>query len=336
MKRLALLAAAALVSTLALASCSSDADPASGGASGAATAAAPAAFQDREADGEALANAWFELLSQTGSEAGTLGASEEQAQEGAALVRPYLDSAFILKRASGERHTADNYVPIDIDAYEISNVVVTSPREDIKVVRYAVSTPGAADLESGMLMSGELEPRLTVFRWDAELGHWVLVSHANYNHPVASICNQAPITVSGPLPDTSAEDVALGESLAEQWRQITLGESKEKVRHPEIQIQLADGQAWPTVDGSEITWTPATAYEFDNLAVTRNDDLMVLSYDAVTSDLEMEGSEYRDTASPRLLTYLQSDEGKWEMIALANFTVPTEVPATLDCVSSAS
>jgi hypothetical protein len=52
-----------------------------------------------------------------------------------AIVRPYLDPAFILMRATGPRYTAGNFVPLDIDDFELSDFVVTEPREDIRVIR---------------------------------------------------------------------------------------------------------------------------------------------------------------------------------------------------------
>lgn len=296
----------------------------------------PAAFTDRDASGEDLANAWFGLLSLTGREAGQVATTPEEVEAGMALVRPYLDPAFTLVRATGQRYTAGNYVPLDIDDYEVSEVIVTEPREDIRVIRYFVSEPGATAPDAGVVMSDEKAPRISVFRWDEEQGHWVMVSHANFNSPLAALCSQAPIAVTGETPPTSAEDVALGTSLVEQWRDITTGVSSEKVRHPANQIQLADGQGWPTADGAPIEWAPAQAYDFANVGVARNGDLLVVSYDAVVSDLVMEGDEYRETASPRLLTYLLSPEGKWELIALANFTVPQDVPADVDCVSLGS
>ena len=295
----------------------------------------PAAFSDRNADGQALAQAWFALLSATGSGPQSLGADPEDVEAGVALVRPYLDSAFQLQRASGERYTADTYVPLDVDQFEVSDVVVTRPRQDVMVVRYGVSTPGATAVDTGMVMNGEVAPRLTVFRWDETLGHWVLVSHANFNTALAAVCDQEPIQVSGEDPPTSAEDVALGESLVAQWRDITTGVSPARVRHPEGQIQLADGQGWPNPDGTPIQWSPAQAYDYSGLAITRDGDLLVATYDAVASDLVMEGEEYRDQASPRMLTYLQNDQGAWELIGLANFTVPQAVPAGVDCVTAA-
>jgi hypothetical protein len=300
------------------------------------SASVPAAFADREASGEDLANAWFGLLSLTGREAGDAAETPEEVAASKQLVQPYLDPAFTLVRANGQRYTAGTYVPLDVDAFEVSDVVVTEPRDDIRVLRYFVTEPGATAPDSGVVMGDGKAPRISVFRWDEERGHWVLVSHANFNSPVAAICERSPIVVSGESPATSPEDIELGTSLVEQWRAITMGESTEKIRHPANQIQLADGQGWPTADGKPIEWAPASAYEAANVGIARNGDLLVASYDAVVSDIVMEGDEYAETASPRLLTYLLSPEGTWELIALANFSVPQGIPADVDCVSLGS
>lgn len=324
--------AAALLAVVSLVSCSTSSNDASVSSS----QEPPAGFQNRNADGNLLAEAFFELLAQTRIDSETLGATEQQALQGTVLVRPFLDSAFQLQRSAGERYTADTYVPAAIAEFEISNVVTTSPRDDIKVVRYTIRAPGAAYLDSAIVMSAELQPRLTVFRWDSTLDHWVLVSHANFNFPVAAICDQAPIRIAGEAAVVNPDDMVLGESLVEQWRAITMQESTDSVLHPEVQIQLANGQGFPPVDDSPIEWEPASAYTYENLSVTRNENLMVLSYNAVVSDLEVEGTEYRSTASPRLLTYLMNEEGEWSLIALANFVVPAAIPATVDCVAKGS
>ncbi len=293
----------------------------------------PAALTDRNADGAALANAWFELLASTGTGSGESVSSQEQLTADSARMQPYLDGAFQLQRASGQRFTKQNYTPVDIDDYEISNVVETQPRNDVKVVRYAASTPGAIAVDEGMVMSGELGPRLTVLHWDEGAGHWTIVSHANYNVPTAAICDREPITVTHELVNDDPEVRKLGESLVSQWRDITTGKAQQNVLAKESQIQLADGQGWPNPDGTPIKWTPAKSYESKELVTTRNGDLLVASYDAVVPDIVMEGEEYRGTVSPRLLTYLRDPDGKWEMIALANFTVPRKVPANVDCGS---
>ena len=305
--------------------------------------AAPAAFSDpktayadREASGEDLIYAWFGVLALAAPSGGKVATTPEEVEAGMAIVRPYLDPAFTLMRATGQRYTAGNFVPLDIDDFELSDFVVTEPRDDLRVIRFFVKEPGATSPDAGAVMSDEKAPRIVVARWDEGLGHWVMVSYANFNRAIASICGQEPITVSGETPNASPEDVALGTSLVEQHRAITLGQVKQSVRHSEGQIQLADGQGWPTADGEPIEWSPASAYEADNIGIARNGDLLVASFDAVVRDIVMEGDEYRDTASPRLLTYLLSPEGKWEYIALANFNVPEGVPADVDCVSLGS
>ncbi|HAN71756.1 MAG TPA: hypothetical protein DCQ36_09250 [Actinobacteria bacterium] len=322
-----------------LAACGGQSSPDESSASEATSAAyadPKGAFANREASGEDLVNAWFGLLALTGRGEGEVATSTEEVEAGMETVRPYLDPAFTLQRATGQRYTAGNYVPLDIDAFELSDFVVTEPRDDIRVIRYFVSQPGATSPDAGAVMSADSAPRISVFRWSEELGHWVAVSYANFNSAIGAICEQDPISVSGETPATSPEDIALGTSLVEQWRDITTGKSKEKIRHPANQIQLADGQGWPTADGEPIEWAPAQAYDFANVGVARNDDLLVVTYDAVVSDLVMEGDEYRDTASPRMLTFLRSPEGKWELIALANFNVPNGVPGDVECVSVTS
>ena len=294
-----------------------------------------ATFADPDASGEELVNAWFGLLALTGRGAGEVATDAAEVEAGMAIVRPYLDPAFTLMRATGQRYTAGDYVPLDIDAFEISDYVVTEPREDVRVIRYFVSQPGATAPDAGVVMSGEKAPRISVLRWDAELGHWVMVSYANFNSAIGAICEQEPIQVSGETPVTSPEDVALGTSLVAKWRDVTTGVLKEKFMHPASQIQLADGQGWPSADGAPIKWAPAQDYDFAHVGVARDGDLLVASFDAVVKDLVMEGEEYRETSSPRLLTFLRDPQGDWDVIALANFNVPGEVPSDVDCVSIA-
>ena len=291
------------------------------------------AFANREASGEVLINAWFGLLALAAPGEGELAKSSEEVEAGMKVFRPYLDPSFTLLRATGQRYTAGNYVPLNIDAFELTDFVVTEPRNDIRVIRFFVKESGATSPDAGEVMSAEKAPRITVFRWNEELGHWVAVSYANFNSAIGAICEQAPISVSGETPVTNSEDLALGTSLVEKWRDISTGKSTEKVRHPANQIQLADGRGWPAADGKAIKWAPGKSYEFANVGVARNGDLMVVSYDAVVSELAMEGDVYRDTASPRMLTFLLSAEGNWELIALANFNVPNGVPADVECVS---
>lgn len=293
-----------------------------------------AAFANPEASAEDLIYAWFGLLSRTGRGPGEVATSTEEVEAGMKIVRPYLDPAFTLMRATGQRYTAGNYVPLDIDAFELSDFVVTEPRDDIRVVRFFVSQPGATAPDEGVVMSGETAPRIAVLRWDDAQGHWVMVSYANFNRAIAAICEQDPIPVSGETPSTSADDLALGTELAEQNAAVATGKSTNEVASPAYQVQFADGQGWPSTEEAMIDdWTPAESYDFANVGVARNGDVLVLTYDVKVKDVVIEGDDYRDTASPRLFTYLQNPEGVWEKIALGNFNVPEGIPDGVECVS---
>jgi len=203
MTKLPGLALIALIGTILLAACGgqSASDGTATSEETAASTAMPAAytdpqgtFADPEASGEDLVYAWFGLLALTGRGAGEVATSAEEVEAGMATVRPYLDPAFTLLRATGQRYTAGNYVPLDIDDFELSDFVVTEPRDDIRVLRYFVSEPGATAPDAGVVMGAEKAPRISVFRWDDEKGHWVAVSYANFNSAIAAICDQDPIS----------------------------------------------------------------------------------------------------------------------------------------------
>ena len=95
-------------------------------------------FSDKSATGEELANAFFDLLSNTGSPTGTVGTTPEQDEASKALVKPYLDPAFLLQRASGERYTAETYLPADVDEFEIGDVTETRAADDVLVAHAVI------------------------------------------------------------------------------------------------------------------------------------------------------------------------------------------------------
>lgn len=294
----------------------------------------PPAFADRMASGEALVNAWFSLLALEPADAGPDNSAQEVAAE-QAIIRPYLDPAFQALRSSGRRYNANDYVPVDITTFTVSNVVTTEPGDGVKVVRYAVSTPGATAPDRGWFMSGDARPRLQVFRWSVERGHWVVVSVANFNTPTAAICNAVPVPWTAADISHSVEDAELGRLLVNQWRAITTGRSQEAIANRALAIQLADGQGWPNPAGTPITWSPAESYEVADIVTSRQGNLLAVSFVAVVAGLRMEGQAYGSEGQPRLLTYMRNTEGKWELIALANFVKPATIPAGLDCVTNA-
>ncbi len=71
-------------------------------------------FSNKSATGEELVSAFLNLASHTGSPTGTVGTTKEQDKASKSLVEPYLDPAFQLQRASGQRYTAENFLPADL------------------------------------------------------------------------------------------------------------------------------------------------------------------------------------------------------------------------------
>jgi hypothetical protein len=203
----------------------------------------------------------------------------------------------------------------------------------VKVVRYAVTTPGATIPDLGWFMSGDVRPRLQVFRWSAERGHWVVVSVANFNTPTTAICNAVPVPRTGVETSNNEENAALGRLLVNRWRATTLGASEETIASPALAIQLGDGQGWPNTADVPIMWSPAGSYEVADIVTSRHGDLLVVSFVAVASGLRMDRRAYASEGQPRLLTYMRNADGKWELIALANFVTPATVPAGMDCVA---
>ena len=305
----------------------------SGSTSGTTDASVPVAFEDRSASGESLANAWFELLSLTGSSTGTVEVTAEDAAAGAELVRPFLDPAFQLQRATGQRYTRDGYIPSDIDEFEISDVLVTEPRDDIKVLRYAIRTAGATLPDASVVMSDDFAPRLTVVRWDEEVGRWLIVSHANFNTPVQAICNQEAIELDSAEVATSNEDRELGEMLARTWFDLLISGDGSPILHPEVQGQTAAGSGYTT--SAEYVPGQMKSAELSDFVVTRDEDLIV-----VTLGVDAEGSVFASSTelgaqkNARLLTFLQDDQGDWKLIATATFNPPAEVPAEVECAAT--
>ena len=127
-------------------------------------------FSNKDASGEELASAFFDLLSNTGSPAGTVGTTADQDEASKTLVKPYLDPALQLQRSTGERYTAETYIPADIDEFDIGDVRETRPAEDVLVVRYSVRATETLP-DAALVMSNNKAPRLTVFHWSGAESH---------------------------------------------------------------------------------------------------------------------------------------------------------------------
>jgi hypothetical protein len=286
-------------------------------------------FADKSATGEALVGAFFDLLLTTGSPAGTVGTSAEQDAASRERVKPYLDPAFQLQRASGERYTAETYIPADVDEFEVGDVRETRPADDVVVVRYSVRATQTLP-DAALVMSKDKAPRLTVFHWNEAASHWSILSHANFNTPIAAICDKTPIVESQLLPAASAEDQALGEKLIHDWFALAEKGSLLPMLSPMIQLQTAGGHGYTTVLEDKPGKFSKT--ETKAIAVTRNGKLMVVSLYARVSSTLLLGEEFGTTFAPRLYTWMDYGGGAWRLISSAYFNDPKKLPDGTVCV----
>lgn len=288
-------------------------------------------FSNRNATGEDLAYAFFDLLSHTGSPDDTVGTTPEQDEASKALVKPYLDPAFLLQRASGQRYTADTYVPADVDAFEIGDIRETRPSDDVVVVRYSVRTDQTLP-DAALVMSDAKAPRLTVFHWSDADSRWKILSHANFNTPVAAICKREPLIDNQLVSPASAADQALGQSIAEQWFALAEAGDLLQMASPMVQLQTAGGQGYTTIREHQQARISKT--EMDRLVITRNDKLLVVSLYARVSDTLLLGEQFGTDFTPRLYTFMAYPNGAWRLISSAYFNVPKALPQGVACVAS--
>lgn len=287
-------------------------------------------FKEKSATGGGLAYAFFYLLSATGSPYGTVGTTAEQDESSKAMVKPYLDTAFQLQRASGERYTAETYLPADVDVFEMGDVRETRPADDVIVVRYSLRTAQTLP-DAALMLSKEKAPRLTVFHWDSAESSWKVLSHANFNTPIAAICDKDPLVDNGLESSASPEDQKLGVSLAEKWFTLLEQGDGSPILNTQVQGQTASGLGYTT--SSEYKPAKLSKVQLDDFVVTRNGKLIVVSLYAKDAQIELEEARQLGTyVTPRLLTFYQGNDGSWTLIAAATFNPPEELPQGTACV----
>ncbi len=288
-----------------------------------------AAFSDPEASAEDLAHAWFNLLIKASSgEAADSGSGDQS--PAMAFVQPYLDPAFQLQRASGVRYVATNYEPADVEEFAIQNVRETRPADNLIVARYAVQASESTPNDTEVILSDALAPRLSVFRWDDALAMWLMVSHANFNIPVSTICDKVPLKpVLNPMVPTTHDDVALGVALVEAAAAAGVAGNTLPVLDPQVQVQTAAGYGYTTTAErpGETKLEPSMRSDY---LVTRHDDVIVVSYRGAPSG-QVNAVEVASEESPRMITFRLNEEGEWKAIATAYFSTVAEVPEGVDC-----
>lgn len=289
-------------------------------------------FSNKSASGEELANAFFDMLSLTGSPAGDVGTTPEQDEASRALVKPYLDSAFQLQRSTGERYVASTYLPADVDDFEIGDVREARPADGVLAVRYSVRATETLP-DAALVMSKDKAPRVTVFHWNDADSRWKILSHANFNTPVAAVCSKAPIIDNDLESSASPEDQALGEGLMTKFYDLLVQGDAAPILNPLMQYQSASGVGYTTLqERKKPTKLPRT--DFSDAVVTRNKSLLVVSvyHQTATERVLMHQTQLRAGKSANLATFIQGENGEWTMMALASFVPGKSLPEGAECV----
>ena len=291
-----------------------------------ATAAQPnfeQSFSNKAVTGEELASAFFDMLEVAGG----------KGAESQAFVKPYLDSAFLLQRASGKRYLVDTYVPPAIEGFEISDVRATRPSDEVMVVRYAVRTEETAP-DTALIMSREKAPRITVFHWEESDHRWKIVSHANFNVPVAAVCDKQAIVQEPLTSPVSSADYTLGIEVVNEFISLLEAGDAAPIVHPQYQVQTASGAGLTTLAERKKP-SKVDDMTFKDPIVTRDGHLMVFSgYFETTQHTFMDVNQLRVGMVPHLLTFLEGEDGKWKMIANALFSPPATLPEGMKCMTT--
>jgi hypothetical protein len=288
-------------------------------------------FANKNATGEELAKAFFALLSETGSPAGTVGTTPQQDAASKALVKLYLDPALVVQRATGERYVAADYLPADVDDFKIGDVRVTRPADGVIVARYSVRLTETLP-DSAQVMGKDKAPRLTVFHWSASDARWKILSHANFNTPIAAICNTTSTTIHDVRSPANPDDQALGERLIGRFYDLVMQGNSVPLLNAEIQFQSASGVGYTTLAERKNS-TQYVDIRFRKPVVTRNGRLLVVStYNTTEQRTLMQNNHLRASEAGNLSTFIQGADGQWSMIAVAAFAPPKALPDGVACV----
>ena len=220
-----------------------------------------------------------------------------------------------------------------MDEFEIGDVTETRPADDVRVVRYFIRATETLPT-SALVMSKDKAPRLTVFHWNSSDSRWKILSHANFNTPIAAICDKDPIADNGVESAANPADQALGEGLIGKFYELIMKGDALPILHSEIQFQSASGIGYARL----VNRPAASKYDalhFDNAVVTRNGRLIAVStYTTAKKRDLMHGNQLRGGSAPNLSTFIQSDDGSWSLIAVASFAPLKDLPAGTECVPS--
>ena len=288
-------------------------------------------FRNQRVAGSELIEAWFELLSRTGNQHGIAESRVDEIRQSQLLIGPYLDEAFQAVRSSGQRYGKTNFVPIDIDQFKIRNISLSRPSSGVIVARYQVALTGATEPAQNLVMSDAWAPRLTVFKWNAKIKQWQVLSHANFNTPIAAICDSQPSIGIAAMPASDQGDDALARDLIKRlYAEVSIGKGQQ-LMHAQVQGQSASGRGWTTT--AQFIPSKIVSVHPSDIKATRSGDYLVVSLNMQTEQSMYEGSiPMSGISRPRLLTYMRQPQLDWRLIAIAIFATPKDLPQGVQCI----
>jgi hypothetical protein len=290
--------------------------------------------------GERLVQRFFSYLSMTGNPTGVIANLQKDDSKERRLLKSILDKHVIIQRADGEFFNHRTYWPIDVDDFKISDLHVTRPATDLLVVRYRASTPGAVSLTTGGVSGADAALRLTTFRYNEKKKDWLVLSHANFNQPVAQMCDKPALKWSSALNDETANlpRAKEAEELVEKFWVDVRRVGKASVVPgglviPETQIVVGDGYSRDGSSGARNVKTGAVAKR--DFYATGDSRVLVARYlerqNAVINDVQ-----FVKDWQPALVTFFKVAPGQWRLASFAFFFYPSSPPAGVKCVRSAS
>lgn len=231
-----------------------------------------------------------------------------------------LSPAFQLVRLNGARFTKENYVPFSFQNASIEDIKATAPSPDTVVVRFNSSLVGGRSYNSSdsSTFSSEKSPYLHVYQRNTN-GAWQVASISNLA-PVMSDCNKPSQPSTPTSPKTKDDELAttLIKDFISHWENGTAMQ----YLSPQIQIQFPNGMGGSGLGTA--AQTTADKYQYDNVVGRRNEDLLVVTYDAVISGLNVSSVMFDNTTAPRMTVFWDDPAtDTWKVIAYADFSNPS-------------
>ncbi|MFO1057911.1 MAG: hypothetical protein U1E53_13205 [Dongiaceae bacterium] len=290
-----------------------------------------AASQDElDAFGTRLLTEAYSIRAKVGSPTGQLGATKDQIDPAAvqAVEDLYDDDALIQRAWLNYGLTKATYFPHDIDEFSITDVVVSRTSETVLVISFDVKLPNRTSLRSGLVMSGEIAPRLLVMRWNAAAGMWKIVTQADFDTPKAALCG-ADTDFRPARSHFRPEDIELAGKYLEKVQTASLTGTEKEVQSRGFQYVFASGER-KTAPG-KVRARMKRRIEMLNIEAIRSGDLLAVRFDAHPS-LTLDGGDVRDELRPTLMTFHHDSDGEWRMIAIGLFSVTAKLAKDVPCV----